>query len=293
MVGSSSSRSRGKSRYGSKSRNKKRGGGGQYTKLYVGIAVGVLVIAAIFGYLFFRPKDGEEQGAACAILVDRTGSSVNEVTQASYVKQARQMVDACRELRASFSVYYFDNQNAKLQKASDEPFELWRPETRRKSIGEEQVAEEKDEAVAAVESVFDTDADASAGGHGSDIVTALSLASQSLQQQAAVEEVEETYLVVLTDGYQTGELGMRQAFKDPDAKVGPLLERTEELSLIPQLTGVAVSFGGVGGGVASDKAQIPAWYEALVKEYWTQLVEAGAGRMCVYNVEPTYLPGIC
>ncbi|RHW25434.1 hypothetical protein D0Z08_19600 [Nocardioides immobilis] len=294
MVGSSSSRGKGKKKYAGKGGKKPaRGGSGQYTTLYIGVVVGVLVVAAIFAFLFFRPKDGETQGAACAIVVDRTGSSVNEVTRASYIEQATQMVDACRELRASFAVFYFDNQNAKLQEASDEPFELWRPATRRKSVGEEEVAEEKESAIAAVESVFETDPEASTGGHGSDIVTALSLASQSLHQQAAVEGVDETYLVVLTDGYQTGDLSMRRAFPDRDAKVGPLLEHTRDLDLIPQLDGVAVSFGGVGGGVASDRAQIPPWFEALVKQYWTQLIEEAGGGMCVYNVEPAYLPGVC
>jgi hypothetical protein len=283
MVRSASSSSRGKKNYGRA--KKSYGGGSGYTKLYVLAGVGVLLVGAVFGWLLFRPKDGETQAAACAVLVDRTGSSVSELTKASYVKQAAQMIDGCRNLRSSFAVYYFDNQNAKLQKASDEPFELWRPETHRKSLGEDKVDEAKKGALAAVRSVFETAPEASTGGHGSDIVTALSLASQSLQQQAAVEGVDDRYLVILTDGYQTGELGMKTAFTAPDSEVGPLLRRTEQLGLIPQLNGIAVSFGGVGGGVASDKSQVPAWYEALVK--------AGGGRMCVYNVEPTYLPGVC
>ncbi len=295
MVGSTSSRgSRGKNnkKYGSKKKSyrgsKKAVQGGGYGKLYAAAGAGVIGVAAIFGWMVLRPKEGETQAAACAILVDRTGSSINEATRASYLELASRMVDGCRDLRASFSVYYFDNQNAKLQTASSDPFDLWRPRTHRKSTGEEKVDEEKKDALAAVGSVFTTASEDSSGGHGSDIVTALSLASQSLQQQAEVEGVDAMYLVVLTDGYQTGELKVTK-----NSDVPELIRRTEQLGLTPQLKGVDVAFGGVGGGVASNKSQVSADREALVRQYWTSLVESGGGGMCVYNVEPSYLPGTC
>jgi hypothetical protein len=262
-------------------------------KIVAGVIAGVVVVGGIFGWLFFSPKRGDTQTAACAILVDRTGSSVNDLTKDSYVKLASHMIDSCLAWHSSFSVYYFDNRDAKLQSASDKPFELWLPKMRRQKLAKEQVAKTQVNVLGAVESVFTTPPDASTGGHGSDIVTALSLASQSLQQQAAVEHVKDMYLVVLTDGYQTGELGMKKAFSTADSPVAPLLQQTKQLALVPQLAGVKVSFGGVGGGVASDTQQVPAWYEALVRTYWTKLVALGGGRMCVYNVEPTYLPGVC
>ena len=292
MVGSASSRSRGKKKYGSKKkgygRSKKVAAGGNYGKMYAVAGAGVIAVAAIFGWMLFRPMQGETQRAACAILVDRTGSSINEATRASYIKLASRMVDGCRERRASFSVYYFDNQNAKLQTASSEPFDLWRPKAHRESTGEEKVTEAEKHALAAVGSVFETTSADSEGGHFSDIVTALSLASQSLQQQAGVEGVDQKYLVVLTDGYQTGELATRK-----NSDVNALIQRTDQLGLVPQLNGVQVSFGGVGGGVASNKEQISADREALVKQYWNDLVGAGGGELCVYNVEPSYLPGNC
>lgn len=290
MVGSASSRSSRTKKYGGKKGygGKNTGSGGNYTTMYALAGVGVIGIAAIFGWMVFRPKQGETQDAACAVLVDRTGSSINEATRASYVELASRMVDGCGDLRASFSVYYFDNKNAKLQTASSEPFDLWRPKANRKSTGEAKVAEAKKGALAAVDSVFTTAAEDSSGGHGSDIVTALSLASQSLQQQAGVEAVDKTYLVVLTDGFQTGELRVNR-----NSKVEALMQRTDQLGLVPHLDGVDVSFGGVGGGVASNTEQVTADREALVKQYWTALVEAGGGAMCVYNVEPSYLPGNC
>lgn len=271
--------------YGSSGKKRPPSG---YTRMYLTAVVGVIVVAAFFGWMLFRPEEGEAEGAACAILVDRTGSSINQQTRDSYMQLARHMVDGCRNFRASFSVYYFDNQDAKLQKASPQPFDLWRPKAHRKSTGETRVSLAKKNALAAVNSVFSTAARDSAGGHGSDIVTALSLASQSLQQQSGVEGVDKKFLVVLTDGYQTGELTVHKT-----SNVTALLKRTDQLGLVPQLSGVDVSFGGVGGGVASTKEQISADREARVKQFWGGLVKAGGGHLCVYNVEPSYLPAAC
>lgn len=268
-----------------------------YARMYVGAVVMALVAGAAFAYLVFRPKEGERQEAACAIVVDRTGSSINPLTRDSYLNLAQDAIDGCRDLKASLTVYYFDNQNAKLQQASDDqPYELFRPETQRQKLGEEKVAEAMDQALASVESVFAPPSaeDQQVVAHGSDIVTALSLASQSLQQQARVAGVDDTYLVVLTDGYQNESgLDMSATFTSPEASSDPLLDLTRTLGLVPQLAGTSVSFVGVGGGVASDQSQIPAWFETLVRGYWTSLVEAGGGQLCVYNVESTTLPGTC
>lgn len=292
MVVSTTARSQGKT--GHKTKHKGSGHWGKktprnsYIRMYAAAGVAVILVAAFFGWMLFRPEQGETEGAACAILVDRTGSSINDETRASYLQLARHMVDGCRNFRASFSVYYFDNQNAKLQKANSKPFDLWRPMAHRKSTGEEKVNLAKKDALTAVGSVFSTASRDSAGGHGSDIVTALSLVAQSLQQQAAVEGVDKKYLVVLTDGFQTGELTVRKT-----SNVTALLKRTDELGLVPQLGGVDVTFGGVGGGVASTKEQVSADREARVKRFWSGLVKTGGGDLCVYNVEPSYLPATC
>jgi hypothetical protein len=142
-----------------------------------------------------------------------------------------------------------------------------------------------------VTNVFSQD---SGRGRGSDIVTAIDLASQDLNSLANKDSIEEKYLVILTDGYQTGPaISMKRTFKDEDVPTKELLDKVTGYSLIPDLNGTRVSFVGVGGGVTSTKDQVPEWYEAKVSAFWQEFVEAGGGRLCAYRVEASFLPGQC
>jgi hypothetical protein len=251
-----------------------------------------LLVVGIFAALALWPKSGEKESAVCALLIDRTRSSADTHTQASYESRAMKTIDGCRNLKSSLVVSYFDNQNAKVQPApGDQPFRLFRPETRRQSIGEGQVAESMAAAQGAVKSVLASD---SGTGRGSDIVTALKLTADDLQSLAVADGVDTKYIVVLTDGYQTGQdLSMKRAFRTSDSSPKTLLAATKSDGLVPALNGVNVSFVGVGGGVASNEKQVPAWYEAKVRGYWTDLVQESGGKLCIYNVEATTLPGTC
>jgi hypothetical protein len=256
------------------------------------VTVAGLAVVAVFAALALWPKSGETEAAVCALLIDRTGSSNAVKTQASYESRAIKTIDGCRNLKASLVIKYFDNENAKVQPASgNQPFLLFRPETRRKSVGDNAVAATMAATKTAINSVF---AGTSGSGRGSDIVTALKLTADDLQSLAAANGVTKEYIVVLTDGYQTGQdLSMKRVFTDSQVPSDTLLHQVKAYGLVPALNDVDISFVGVGGGVASDKAQIPDWYEAKVRQFWVSLVAAGGGKMCVYNVEATTLPGLC
>lgn len=257
------------------------------------MALGVAGVLLFFGYLWKMPETGETQQSVCVLLVDRTGSSIAEGTRASYERMTRAAVEGCADLKASLTVLYFDNQNAKILLAEgDQPFHLYRPMARREKVGLEEQRARQEAAARSVSAVFETDPEASKGGHGSDIVTALQQAAQNLQALAARDGVDQKYLVVLTDGQQTGpELGMGRRLRSPADSAQPLLAATEELGLVPSLRGVQISFVGVGGGVAD--SSLPAWKTARIRDYWTGLVELGGGRMCQYGVEAIQLPGNC
>lgn len=261
-----------------------------YKKLFATIAVGALVVGGFFVWLLITPKSGEDQQSACALVIDRTGSSIDKKTQATYLSLSEKMIKECRAAKASFMAQYFDTKNAKLQGGTKDPLELWRPPTRREKVGEEKLAETLKQASQHVHSIMTTSEASNTEGHGSDIVTALDLAGKSLQTQATAEGVKDKYLVFLTDGYQyKGGLSFDQWFRSPNAKVAPAIQKAKTLNLIPDLEGVKVTFAGVGGGVTSTKMQVPEWHEALVESFWTKLVEAGGGTMCSYQVEPPYL----
>jgi hypothetical protein len=263
------------------------------TKFYASIALVALLVMGALGYLYYAPKKGETEQAVCVLLVDRTGSSMSDQTRSSYERMAGGAIEGCTELQASLSVFYFDNQSAKiLQAQGDQPFNLFRPMARRKKVGEDQQEAIQKDAAEAVASVFETEPESSLGGHGSDIITAVGQAASNLQSLATRHGVDKKYLVVLTDGQQTGaELGMHRTFKDPSVPSSVLVKKTTDVGLTPDLTGVQTSFVGVAGGVADSRR--PAWYTARVHGFWTELVELGGGQMCVYGVEQVELPGSC
>lgn len=264
-------------------------------RFYSIVTVGLIGLLAVLGWMYFRPAEGERQAAVCVLVVDRTGSSYHQPTQQSYRDLAEETIEGCRRLRASLAIYYFDNTNAKLQKAGDEqPFLLFRPPTRRERLGVERVDEAEAKANAAVAAVFSTPASDSTAGHGSDILTAVNLAAQSLQQAAAQDGVRHKYLVVLTDGYQTGpDFRLGRTFRTPQSRPDAVVEEVRALGLMPMLDGVKTSFVGVGGGFAGAQAKKPAWFESSVRDFWTQLVAEGGGSMCLYSLEPLSLPGKC
>ena len=252
----------------------------------------MVLVIGLLAWLALLPKSGEKQQAVCALIVDRTGSSLDPQTRSSYEDRAASTIQGCRDINSRMVVFYFDSQSAKLQPASDsQPFTLFRPETRRESTGEKVVSSAMAQARESVASVFTHD---SGRGRGSDIVTAIDLAAQDLNSLAAKDSVTEKYIVILTDGYQTGpEISMKGTFKNEDVPTTELLDKVEAYSLIPNLDGTRVSFVGVGGGVTSTKDQVPEWYEAKVAAFWEELVEAGSGRLCAYRVEASSLPGQC
>lgn len=257
----------------------------------------LFAIAGVFSYLFLAPAQGETQTGVCVLVVDRTGSSINKKTRESYLQQATDTIAGCREQRTQMLVYSFDNRDAKLQPADDQqPYALFRPATRRESTGETLLTETMDAVTGAVKSVFKSsgpEADGRGFGHGSDILKALELAAVSLQSQAAADGVDDRYLVFMTDGLQTGPFGWRRLFPDRSATVDAAVTRTRREGLLPDLQGASVSFVGTNGGVASSRNRVPAWAEAKIEAYWTELVEAGGGSMCIYTVESPTLPVVC
>lgn len=282
---------RGSSRHGN-SRGKSRSRGGSLTPPIIAASVFFFLVVALIVGMALWPKSGESQRAACALVVDRTGSSMDPKTRSSYEARAFATIEGCRDIQSRMVVYYFDNEDAKLQPASkSQPFTLYRPLSRRESTGEKVVTAAITKARASVSAVFSRE---SGKGRGSDIVTAIDLASQDLNSLARRDSVEEKYLVVLTDGYQSGSaVHMKRAFTDESVDPKELLAKVEQFSLIPELRGTNVSFVGVGGGVASDKEQVPEWYEAKVEQFWSAFVTAGGGRLCAYRVEASSLPGQC
>ena len=252
-------------------------------------ALGLLAVAGL-SYMFLAPAHGETQRAVCTLLVDRTGSSLDARTEASYRALASRVVQGCRDRQSTLLVYYFNNQDAKLIPASDnQPFKRFRPPTHRSSIGEADVKKEMARANGAISDVFDSPA--SAGGHGSDVVTALQQAAQNLQLVAGERSISNKYLVVITDGYQTGtQLGLR-GLHARGTSVQAAVATAKRLGLVPSLQGVDVAFAGVNGGIAATNASPE--LEEYVRSFWTRLVEQGGGGMCMYNLDPVVLPGDC
>lgn len=263
----------------------------QGAKMIIVILVVGVLVAGFFAYLQFS-KTGEKLSAECMIVVDRTGSTVDQSVQDQYVGYARQAIEGCQDLQANVLVTYFANDGQKLRTVSGhDPIALYRPVTHRKSVGEKQQAEQVEKAVDAVESVFDQPI--ATGGHGSDIAAALGTAAIELGSQADHDDVDDVYLIVITDGYQTGQLSVRKAFRNEDSPVKPLVNKAVKLGQVPDFTDMQLSFVGVASGLTGEDQAVPAWFDAKVGQFWSAVVQRGGGRLCAYNSSMSVLPASC
>lgn len=261
------------------------------TQLVVLILLGLLLAGGFVAWIATRPATGEEQQAVCALVVDRTTSSDDEVTVNSYREHAMKSLEGCRDRQARTRIYFFDQANQKLQEAAGSPFDLWLPEGRKESAQENELEETVESAQAAVAAVFDRP---SGDARGSDILTAVDAAGTALAGQAVDDGVEERYLVVVTDGIQLSSDVTVEQLDTEDAEVTPLLERARAIDLIPEeLNGAQVSFVGVRGGLGPAGEQLPQWFEAKVEDFWQALLQEAGAKVCAYGSVAANLPARC
>jgi hypothetical protein len=273
-----------------KKKKKKRGGLDPELKLLI---AGILSAAlAAGGFIFWtatRPETGETQQAVCALVIDRTSTSSDQEIIDSYRQESSAAIAGCRDRKALLSIYYFDQSGPKLQlaKPSDaseaESFRLWQPLEAKASVGEKKLEETVEQAHLAVEWIFSQSGE---GERRSDIVTAIDSAADILRSQAIRDEVDEKYLIVLTDGLQTSTDITVETFVDESVDVMVLVDRVRQLNLVPDgLNDTQVTFVGVGNGIypGTGIGEVNQWFEAKIKAFWEGLIKEGGGRMCAYR----------
>lgn len=246
----------------------------------------VVVGGAAFG-LSRIPVTGEHEGAACVLLVDRTASA----SAAGRIQKDRVLaaIDGCRARRARTSLFVLDGQQVRL--LAGRSFALWRPMTKKQSIGEGDVASELSAAKQAVSTVYTSGA--ADGPGGSDILSAVGTAASNLQTQATNDGVAQKYLVVFSDGLQLSTDVSVEAFTAESVPAQPLIDRAKQLRLTPALGGTQVSFIGVKSGQTAKGQQLPDWFVTRVGEFWRGVAVAGGGRMCAYEPDLQSLPSSC
>jgi hypothetical protein len=266
------------------------------------VVAGFAVAALLGTWIMVAPTTGGPPQAVCALLVDRTHSSFDPRTEAAYERAANQTVEGCKEKRAVFQIFYFDNFDEKLKRPQIDDFDeegesssqfipLQQPERRRETVGTQDQEKRVAFAERAVANVFELE-EQRGQGHGSNVLGAIKATSEVMQAEAEDLGVDELYLVVLTDGYQSGgELGFRTWFKNPDSEISDVLDYVAELNSVPNLANTEISFVGVGRGI--EREVVPEWYDAKVSDFWWEFVEQSGGTMCFYSVTPASLPVDC
>jgi hypothetical protein len=266
---------------------------GRRKALGVGGWIAVLAVAALvvvggaaFG-LSRIPVTGEREGAVCVLLVDRSAST----SAAGPVQKDRALaaIDGCRARRARTSVFVLNGQQVRL--LAGRSFALWRPMTKKQSMGEADVASELSAAKQAVSTIYGSPA--ATGSGGSDILTAVDAAATNLQTQARSDAVTQKYLVVFTDGLQLSTDVSVESFTAESVPSQPLIARAKQLHLTPALAGTQVSFVGVKSGQTAGGQQLPEWFVTRVGEFWQGVVVAGGGRMCAYEPDLQSIPSTC
>lgn len=261
------------------------------TALVALIVLGALLVGGFFAWIATRPETGEEQQAACVLVIDRTGSSDDDVTVDRYRQLANRSITGCREQQARMSIYYFDQATQKLVLVDGTTFDLWLPKGRKDSQQNSELDETIESAQEAAASVFDS---TTGDSRGSDILTAVNAAAENLSNQASADGVDERYLIVLTDGIQLSSDVTVETFSDESVEVSTLVDRARDVGLIPErLEGAQVSFVGVRSGAAETGDQLPEWFEEKVESFWRTIIGEGGGSMCTYVVDSQVLPVSC
>lgn len=253
------------------------------------LVVGLLVVAAV-AWAATRPLKGGQQ-AVCVLVIDRTGSSAVPEAAARYKALASTAVDGCAAKHAKLSIYYFDNQSPKLVLVNDTPYDLFLPKARveAKSGRKKALEQAKKDAKADVASVFDETSSGEA--RGSDILTAYQAAAANLVNQASADDVDQKYLIMLTDGIQTSaDINFETFYASKNASVAKAIATAKANGLLPNLDGVQVSFVGVKGGADSSAEQLPEWFEAKVEDFWKGVSK---DRLCAYVVDSQVIPVGC
>lgn len=276
-----------------RSKSRRRGRGSPLRRYAWAIVIALLLLGGYVAWYFLAPVTGGEPQAACAILIDRTASSSGDNTVDEYKSLATRALEGCADEEAVTLVYYFDQDNPGIRPAggNDARYDLFPPEGRLGSKQTKQVEDALDEARSDIEAVFDEGADAE---RGSDVLQSLQAASEALQNRANAADVDELFIVVISDGLQTG-ASLRVDSMVDGGTPASLASDAAELDLIPDLDGVSVTWAGVRSGDPGGEAggEVEDAFERDVKAFWTKVVEDGGGTLCTYTYDPDVLPVSC
>ena len=236
-----------------------------------------LIVLTILGVLAFFVHDSKTRHAqsACVLLVDRTGSSDEETTVASYRQLGRKAISGCKALKASMEMFYFDQQQAKIVAADSGPVDLARAN------------------VTEVEKTLEKILKSPPGsGRSSDVLEPVNQAAAILRQMSRPFNGP-AHLVILSDGFHLGsEISVEQITHDP-LSISPLVARATALNQIPDLANVKVDFLGTRTGRSQNGQPTADWFEPNVELFWRAIIKAGNGTVCSYGTEAALLPGRC
>lgn len=268
------------------------GGTTQKKSVWPKVLIVLLVAGLVGGYLYWYltgESEGGEPGAACVLVIDRSASSAADNTTEQYRSMVDRAVEGCAEADAVLSAYYFDSSTSGPERIGE--YELYEPAGRVASKRESQQEAAVEDAQDEIAAVFEEDS--SDDGRG-DILAAYNAAADELAQQAASEDtIDEVYLVLITDGLQLSSGVSVERLADPAASADDLVAVAEDINAVPAVSGVLVTFGGVGEGVNADGEPLDDAFEAEVEEFWRLLTEAGGGQVCTYSNDPGVVPGSC
>lgn len=249
----------------------------------------VLAVAAAYAFFLWQsPASGGEPSAACVLVIDRTESVDTEPELERNRRLVRSTVDGCRTRSARLDAYVFRQDGPKADLVGT--YQLFPPRGRSGSKQGKAVEEEAERAVEDLAAVFDED---TGSQRGSDILTALATAADNLRTGPSLQDIEERYLVALTDGIQISTDISLASLDSPDDTIDPLLDTAAENGLIPPLEGVSVTFVGPRGGSATGGETLPDWFEARIEQFWREIVTRGGGDFCSFVADVPELPVAC
>lgn len=245
-------------------------------------------------WVFSQPALQPSARAACVLLLDRSGSTFDEVNIARYESAAEAAIRGCAERSAVLDIYEMTGGPSRPVRIAG-PISFFDPDETKDALLdvtlEERVAEARD----VISRALSTPPPAPGQG-GSEIVLAMAEAARGLDLEADAFSVDDRFLIVLTDGLQTprrGGPGISVFGIFDGATTAEELGGTAADQLPDGFAGTTVNMVGVSAGVSGGDTPLSSGQEQLLEDFWTSVVTTAGGSLCFYGADPPLLPVSC
>ena len=239
------------------------------------------IFLLILGYFIITTvtAPGGKSEAFCTVVIDRTNSVQTPETTKLYARLANSAVDECAQQNGTLDLWAIDQAGPQAVLLGN--YQLFGGNKHSSVLRNRARAGSIADAKSKISNVL---SQASTGGiGGSNIVSTMSEAASTMQEEASKAGGGTMYMVVLSDGLQL-EGGVSVKNLASLTSNPQMLVATANNLVKTNLKGINTSFYGVSSGQSTAKGQqLPLWFESKISIFWHDFVSSNGGNLCMYQ----------